>query len=144
VLDIGAGRGVITEALLSEGARVIAVELHPERVRHLRQRFGRRVVVVEADAGDLRLPRRPFFVVSSLPYSCTSRILRRLVHPASRLVGAHVIVQSQFAARWASAAAPAASRWQRAFDVRVGLAVPRRAFSPPPRVDSRVLQLRRA
>ena len=54
VLDIGAGSGALTAKLLAAGARVIAVELHPQRARRLRQRFGSSVVVVEADASDLR------------------------------------------------------------------------------------------
>ena len=68
VLDIGAGRGPLTAELVERGARVIAVELHPGRAEHLRQRFaGQPVTVVQADAVSLRLPRRPFRVVASPP-----------------------------------------------------------------------------
>lgn len=144
VLDVGAGRGAVTAPLLAAGARVVAVELHPERARFLTDRFRReRVVVVRADAADLRLPRSPFSVVASVPYGVTSPLLRRLTHSGSRLVGAHLVVQDQAAARWASPSAPAAGRWQRTFSASVGPVVPRRAFSPPPRVDSRVLVLHR-
>ena len=143
VLDVGAGRGALTAPLLDAGARVVAVELHPERVRHLRRRFGGAVTVVRADAADLRLPTRPFHVVASVPYAVTTPLLRRLTHPGSRLLAAHLVVQAQAATRWSSPAAPAAARWQRVFDVSVGAAVPRRAFRPAPRVDSRVLVLRR-
>jgi 23S rRNA (adenine-N6)-dimethyltransferase len=143
VLDIGAGRGSLTAPLLAAGAHVIAIELHPERASHLARRFGARVRVVRQDARDLRLPTRPFTVVSSVPYDVTSPLLRRLTQPGSRLRAAHLIVQSQAAARWASPAAPAAARWSRVFDATLGPAVPRRAFRPPPRVDSRVLVIRR-
>ena len=143
VLDIGAGNGVITDALLARGARVIAVELHPGRAQRLRERFGRRVVVVEADARDLRLPTRPFAVVASLPYSATTDILRRLTHRGSRVESAHVAVQTQAALRWSSPRAPAAARWQRVFTATPGMTVPRRAFLPPPHVDSRLLVIRR-
>lgn len=143
VLDIGAGRGALTAPLLAAGAHVIAVELHPDRARHLDQRFGDRVRVVRQDARDLRLPLRPFAVVSSVPYAVTSPLLRRLTQPGSRLRAAHLIVQSQAAVRWASPAAPAARRWSRVFDASLGPTVPRRSFRPPPHVDSRVLVLRR-
>ena len=39
VVDLGAGHGVLTSALLDAGARVVAVELHPARVAVLRERF---------------------------------------------------------------------------------------------------------
>ena len=143
VLDIGAGRGSLTAPLLAAGAHVIAVELHPDRASHLERRFGARVRVVRQDATDLRLPTRPFTVVSSVPYAVTSPLLRRLTQPGSRLRAAHLIVQAQAAVRWASPAAPAARRWSRVFDVSLGPCVPRRAFRPPPRVDSRVLVIRR-
>src|SRR5215831_1004615 len=55
VLDIGAGHGALTAELVERGARVIAVELHPARARHLHGRFaGRPVTVVQADALSVR------------------------------------------------------------------------------------------
>lgn len=143
VLDIGAGEGAVTAALVSAGARVIAVEIHPQRARMLREVFGGRITVVRQDARDLRLPSRPFAVVASVPYAATSAVLRRLTHHGSRLTTAHLVVQAQAAARWSSPAAPAAARWQRTFQASVGPVVPRRSFTPPPRVDSRILILRR-
>jgi 23S rRNA (adenine-N6)-dimethyltransferase len=143
VLDVGAGLGALTGPLLDRGARVIAVERHPARAGALRDQFGDRVTVVRADAADLRLPRRPFHVVANPPYSVTTELLTRLLHPGSRLVSAQLVLQRDAARRWAGPGAPAARRWQREFAVHLGLVVPRRAFTPPPRVDSQVLQLRR-
>jgi 23S rRNA (adenine-N6)-dimethyltransferase len=143
VLDIGAGAGVITVELLAAGARVVAVELHAGRAHLLAERFGDAVTIVRQDAADLRLPTRPFSVVASVPYAVTSPLLRRLTHSGSRLVSAHLVVQAQAAARWSSASAPAATRWQRTYAASLGPVVPRRAFTPPPRVPNRVLVLRR-
>ena len=58
VLDVGAGKGSIAAAQLEVGAGVIAIEAHPARIWALRRRFGAQVVIVQADASDLRLPRR--------------------------------------------------------------------------------------
>ena len=52
-------------------ARVVAVELHPGRAAALRQRFGADIRVVQVDAADLRLPRRPFHVVANPPWAIT-------------------------------------------------------------------------
>ena len=146
MLDGGAGHGVITAALLELDLvlRVIAVKSHAARAGALRARFGdTEVVVVRADAADLRLPRRPFHVVANPPFALSAPLLRRLVHPGSRLVTAHLVLQRQVARRWAGPDAPAAARWRRTFTPMLGPAVPRRAFRPPPQVDAQVLVLRR-
>lgn len=144
VVDIGAGTGAITDALLGAGARVVAVESHPGRARTLRERFRHRdVIVVQVDAIDLRLPRRPYHVVANPPFAISGPLLRRLVQPGSRLVTAHLVLQEQVARRWTTFDAPAAVRWRRNFGAALGPPVPRRAFTPPPRVDARVLRIRR-
>lgn len=141
VLDVGAGHGALTVPLLDAGARVIAVELHPERARRLRQRFGTAVTVVQADARDLRLPRRPFSVVANPPFATSTGLLRRLVQPGSRLVTAHLVLPVHAVDRWSSPAAPGAGRWAREYAAGRGRRVPRRAFTPPSPADARVLRV---
>ena len=135
VLDIGAGEGVLTAHLVRAGARVVAVELHPRRVGVLRERFPG-ITVVHADAASIRLPGRPFRVVANPPYGITSSLLRTLLAPDSRLVAADLVLQRAVVRKYASDAA-------RRFSLTAGLTLPRRAFLPPPRVDSAVLVVRR-
>ena len=133
VLDIGAGGGVVTQALLDAGAKVVAVELHPRRAQRLRARFaGCPVTVVQADAADLRLPRRPFRVVSNPPFAVLRPLLRRLLGPGSRLTTAHLVVPRHVARRWCAPSAPGRGRWGPAFTVTLGRPVPRQAFVPSP------------
>jgi 23S rRNA (adenine-N6)-dimethyltransferase len=143
VLDVGAGTGAITAALLDVGARVIAVEAHPGRAATLRRTFGSSITVVRADAADLRLPRRPFHVVANPPFGITTSLLRRLLQPGSRLVGARLVLQEQAARRWAGPTAPGRRRWASDFVLTTDGRVPRRAFRPAPRVDARVLRVER-
>jgi len=146
VLDVGAGTGVLTAALARAGARVVAVELHPGRAHTLRCRFGgagEAVRVVQVDAADLRLPRRPFRVVANPPFGVTTLLVRRLVAPGSRLVAADLVLQRAAARRWVEGRAPGAGRWLRSYDVRLGRRVPRAAFHPRPPVDGAVLSIRR-
>jgi 23S rRNA (adenine-N6)-dimethyltransferase len=135
VLDIGAGEGVLTGHLLAAGARVIAVELHPGRVAVLRERFPA-ATVVHADAVTFRLPRRPFRVVASPPYGISARLLTALLAPGSGLTAADLVLQRAVVHRYAAGTA-------RRFSLAAGVALPRRAFVPPPRVDSAVLVVRR-
>jgi 23S rRNA (adenine-N6)-dimethyltransferase len=143
VLDVGAGLGAITLPLVDAGHRVVAVEAHPDRAAALRDRFDGRVTVVRADAADLRLPRRPFHVVANPPFSITSALLRRLLHPGSRLLSALLVLDERAVRRWTGPSAPAANTWAGRFVVEPGRPVSRSAFSPPPAVGSRVLVVRR-
>jgi 23S rRNA (adenine-N6)-dimethyltransferase len=141
VLDIGAGRGALTAPLVAAGARVVAVELHAGRVAHLRDRFaGADVRVVHGNALELPWPHRPFRVVASPPYAITSPLLRRLLAPGSRLIAADLVLQRAVVRRYADLRTPVGRFW----DVAEGLALPRRAFRPPPKTDSAVLRVRRA
>jgi 23S rRNA (adenine-N6)-dimethyltransferase len=133
----------LTRHLIAAGARVIAVELHPQRVCHLRRRFaGAAVTVVAGDATTLRLPRQPFRVVASPPYSIASPLLRHLLAPGSRLVAADLVLQKAVVRRWVEAGAPGTNRWLRRWTLCAGRSLPRRAFQPPPHVDSAVLVIR--
>jgi 23S rRNA (adenine-N6)-dimethyltransferase len=123
---------------------VIAVELHPARVEQLRERFRTSpVVVVKADAGDLRLPRRPFRVVANPPFGITTALLRRLLSPGSRLLSAHIVVPRHVVRRWTGPGAPGRARWSETFAVSSGRPIPRRAFVPPPPRDAIVLTIHR-
>lgn len=144
VLDIGAGRGAITAHLVAAGARVIAVELHPDRAERLRRRFvDDAVTVVETDATALRLPHRPFRVVANPPFAGSGRLLRLLLARGSYLESADLVLQRAVVRRYSERGAPGERRWRRDYDVRRGLVLPRRAFRPPPRVDAAVLIIRR-
>ncbi|MGY6501970.1 MAG: rRNA adenine N-6-methyltransferase family protein [Acidimicrobiales bacterium] len=133
VLDLGAGTGAITAPLLAAGAKVVAFEMHEDRAATLRERFDvDSLRIVRADVSDLRLPRRPFQVVANPPFAVTASILRRLVHPSSRLVRADLIVPRPIAVRWASGRGPAGGRVLRTYDVAVTARVPTSAFRPPP------------
>jgi 23S rRNA (adenine-N6)-dimethyltransferase len=91
---------------------------------------------VYADAASIRWPGRPFRVVASPPYGISSDLLRTLLAPGSRLVAADLVLQRAVVRKYASGAA-------RRFSLTAGLTLPRRAFLPPPHVDSAVLVVRR-
>lgn len=148
VLDLGAGSGVITRALVDAGARVRAVELDPAALRQLRARFGDdpRVEIVEEDATVLRLPDEWFAVVANVPFAAGTAILRRLLgDPCVPLVQLDAIVEWGLAAKrtavWPSTLL--GCTWGAWYEVRLARRVPRACFAPPSGVDGAVLRATR-
>jgi 23S rRNA (adenine-N6)-dimethyltransferase len=142
VVDLGAGTGALTGPLVAAGVRVVAVELDAGRAARLRRRFATDdgVRVVEVDLRGFRLPRRPFRVVASPPYALTTAALH-LVLSTDRLLSADLVLQHAAADRLLRGGV--GGRHAGRYRLSLGLAVPRRAFRPAPRVDSVVLQVRR-
>ena len=142
-MDVGAGTGVLTRALLEAGARVLAIERDRSLADGLRTRFGGDVSVVEADALAWILPTEPFAVVANLPFAGSGAILSRLLRgPVTR---ADVIVEWGFAAKHA-AIWPATLKgafWRAFYEVEITRRLDRSAFAPPPSVDAAVLRFRR-
>ena len=139
VVELGAGNGALTVPLAEAGARVIAVELHPRRSAELRRRVeGHDVRVVERDALDFRYPGRRVRVVANPPFALASRLIRVAVAQPS-VAALDLVLPRTVAVRWADSR----NRPARRFRAALGLAVPRSAFRPAPRVDCLLLQLRR-
>lgn len=141
VLDLGAGPGTLTAPLAETGARVLAIERNPDFVRRLEKRFAdhANVRVVHQDLRALSLPRRPFQVVASIPYSLSTFLLRRLLGPRGiPLLKADLVVEWGFARR-ITGPHPRdldTAWWAARYDLRIQRRVPAKLFVPAPRVDS--------
>lgn len=150
VVEIGAGAGAWTEALVRGGAEVVAVELDPEWAARLRARFGpggpTRIRVVEADFLALPLPARPFRVVGSVPFGATTQILRRLFDdPVSALVRADLVVQWEVARKRAESPPQTllSTAWAPWWEFALGPRLPAGSFRPVPSVDAALLRATR-
>lgn len=143
VYDLGAGTGRVTDALLSAGAQVIAVEQDPNFARKLRARFANAAVqVVQADLTHVAF-RAPFKVAANLPFNVTATALSRLLFDDPPPDAAAVVLQREAAAKYAgrprlTAVSLAARPW---FEVRLGDAIARDDFVPAPQVDVAVLRV---
>jgi 23S rRNA (adenine-N6)-dimethyltransferase len=147
VLDLGAGPGTITGPLAATGSTVVAVERDAEFVAALHARFDRADVrVVHADVRAFPLPRRPFAVVSSIPFAVTTPLLRRLLTPATgHLTTADLIVEWGLAKRL-TAARPRdleTAWWASRNDLTIMTRVPADRFAPPPATSAAHLRVRR-
>ena len=148
VVEIGAGTGVLTEALARRAGRVVAVEYDPRLAERARARLAGypNVRVLTADARTLRPPPAPFRVVANLPFGATAVMLRRLLgDPRNRLERADLILQEEAARRYAAVrpGSPETIRWGTVYELRTGRRLGPGCFRPPPRVGAAVLVARR-
>ena len=141
VLDLGAGAGALTSELVRRGHRVTAVELDPRWVSVLRRRYGTSVHVVRADMLRFRFPEDAHNVVSNVPYSITTDLLRRLFRQSAWQL-AVLMVQWEVARKRSGASMLTASWWPW-YDISLVRRVPARAFRPVPSVDGGVLTVER-
>jgi len=150
VVEIGPGRGALTELILARAGHVIAVELDRELAARLRKSHDGdpRLTVIEADILEVSfrdIVTGPFAVVGNVPYYITTPILFHVLQ-APLPTRAVFLVQKEVAER---IVAPPGSREYGALSVNVQAIarpeivrdVPASAFSPPPKVDSCVVRI---
>ena len=142
VVDIGAGNGLISAALVRRGAQVLAIERDPSLADRLRAKFATwpAVTVVEGDVLETPLPDEPFRVVANIPFGITTKILRHLLD-ADALVRADLIVQSEVARKRGTGGRGTLLNacWEPWFEFGTGARIAATAFRPRPRVDAAVL-----
>ena len=153
VVEVGPGPGGLTRALLDAGAkRVIAIERDPRCIAALGElaaAAGGRLSLIEADALALDLaevsPER-VSIVANLPYNVATALLIRWLGQLERIERLTLMFQREVAAR---IGAPPGSRAygrlsvlaQWLCEVRCLMHLPSRAFVPPPKVASSLIQL---
>lgn len=149
VVEIGPGRGALTEFLLARAERVVAIEVDSALVDALRKRFAAetRLTLVGADVLRTDLGQwGPAVVAGNLPYYITSGILTKILGLGPLLRHAVLLVQREVAQRLT---ARPGTRDYGYLTVQTNLStfpeilfsVPPSAFWPPPKVHSAVVRV---
>jgi 16S rRNA (adenine1518-N6/adenine1519-N6)-dimethyltransferase len=144
VVEIGPGRGALTELLLPRAAQVVAVEIDPRLAESLRERFrdAAGLTVLEADVLDCDLSQwGPAVVAGNLPYYITSPILERIFALGPLLLRAVVLTQREVSERLTAHPGTRAYGYLTVLTnlftaPEILFRVPPGAFSPPPKVES--------
>lgn len=151
VVEIGPGRGALTEMLAARAESLALVEIDPDLVALWRERLGNdpNVCVHQLDALELQLARVatvPVTVVSNLPYETGTAIVRRLLAKPADLRSAVVMLQKEVCERLL--ARPGSKSYgvlalhtQLVADVEAGRIVGAGCFRPQPKVSSQLVRL---
>lgn len=149
VLEIGAGKGLITRELAKRSGKVVAIEVDPTLAAGLRQELGdlENVSILEADFLGWRLPNHPYKVFSNIPFNMTADIVGKLLDVGPAPSVTYLIMQDKAAERFIGD--PVAKNSQTSvllqvvYEMGVLAQVSRRQFEPMPAVDAVLAFFRR-
>ncbi len=147
VLEIGPGPGTLTEKLVKRAKQVVAVEFDKQLAAGLPKRvIADNLTVVQQDILSFDLTSLPsdYKVVANIPYYLTSNLLRVLCESPNHFSKAAILIQKEVAERVCAKPGDMSLlsvSVQFYCDTRLGEVVPAYLFTPPPKVDSQILEL---
>ena len=152
VLEIGPGKGILTEYLAGSNARILAIEIDQRLIESLKKNF-ENIEIIEGDILKINIPElieennfQNYKVVANLPYYITSKIIRLFLetkYPPSEMifmvqkeVGERIVAQDEKESILSISVKFYA-------DPEILFEVPRENFEPVPKVDSVVIKIKR-
>lgn len=153
VLEIGPGMGVLTQYLLKDDRFTTSViELDTESVAYLKIHYPELIDRIYSE--DFlkwefnNLTQDPFAIIGNFPYNISSQIFFRILEDYNRVSEVVCMLQKEVAQRIAS---PPGNKdygilsvlLQAFYDIDYLVSVPPGAFTPPPKVQSGVIRLKR-
>lgn len=150
VLEIGPGKGTLTQMLADTGADVRALEFDQDLITELQAKFNNceNVAIYEGDIRKFDYSTLPadYKVIANIPYYLTSNLIRALSETTNPPVIAVLLIQKEVAHRLC--AGPGSMSIlsvtaQYYFECALDIEVPAEYFTPSPKVDSQVVVLRR-
>lgn len=152
VLEIGPGEGVLTEKLLQTKVRVVAIEKDDRLIPELEKKFEKEILskqlhlihddVLETNISDLI--KNPYKIIANIPYYITGEILRTFLESETQPESMTLLVQKEVAERIVSKNNKESllSLSVKIFgDPKYIKTVKRGSFSPPPEVDSAIINI---
>ena len=151
VLEIGPGRGALTNEIVAQGAQLTVIEVDPDMIAVIDEQHGQsgKVSIINADIlsvdlSELLTPGSR--IVGNLPYNISSPILRRLIDHSREFRSASLMLQREVVDRitarpgerergFLTVLVEAAFHAERLFDLSPG------SFRPQPKVWSSVVKL---
>ncbi|MFM7633361.1 MAG: 16S rRNA (adenine(1518)-N(6)/adenine(1519)-N(6))-dimethyltransferase RsmA [Betaproteobacteria bacterium] len=152
MVEIGPGKGAMTELLLAQLRQLHVVELDRDLVALLQKAFTHRGLIIHsADAlqfqfDQLCSDQRKLRIVGNLPYNISTPLLFHLAQYAPLVKDQHFMLQKEVVERMV--AAPGGRDYGRLsvmlqwrYQMTQLFVVPPQAFDPPPKVESAIVRM---
>ncbi|MCJ7842998.1 23S ribosomal RNA methyltransferase Erm [Lederbergia sp. NSJ-179] len=146
VLELGAGKGALTAVLAEKAGKVLAVEYDGKLVGVLQRKMADvpNTKIIHQDIMNIHLPKEKFVVVSNIPYSLTTAIMKKLLNNPTNSFQRGIIVMEKGAAKGFTAKRVKDAyvlAWRMSFDIYYLKGISRNNFAPPPKVDSAMIKI---
>lgn len=155
VIEIGPGKGVLTEELASHAKKVTAIELDDELIPVLQQKFAetKNVEIIHEDIlkinipkilSDYKLQAISYKLVANIPYYITSPIIRLFLEQEIQPQEIILMIQKEVAERIVAKAGKMsilAISVQYYAQAEILFPVSKNSFFPIPKVDSAVIRI---
>ena len=155
IVEIGPGKGALTDILLETGARIIAVEKDDALFSHLSEKYAeyisnKKLTLIHDDVLNLddsfyKLSTKNYKLIANIPYNITGQIIRKFLTAEIKPERMVLLVQKEVSDRIV-----ARDGKESLLSLSVKLygtpkyikKVPARDFSPAPKVDSAILLIK--
>lgn len=149
ILEIGPGLGTLTKLLVDQAEQVVAVEFDQKLAADLPRRIlASNLEVITSDILSFDFTQVPagYKIVANIPYYLTSNLIRVISETSNPPVAAVLLIQKEVAERVAAKPGDMSLlsvTAQYFWEVSLGELVPAELFTPPPKVDSQIIVLKR-
>ncbi len=147
VLELGAGKGALTTLLAESAGKLLSVEYDSKFVEILKRKTAQNfnTKIIHQDIMKIFLPKDSFVVVSNIPYSITTPIMKMLLNPSSGFKKGVIVMEKGAAKRFTSKSVKDSYvlTWRMWFDIHYIKDISKNNFSPPPKVDSAMVEITR-
>ncbi len=148
VLEIGPGKGALTEKLLEKAGCVIAIEKDFELFEFLKEKFEKEIangklILKNEDILEF-IPKGSYKIIANIPYNITGAILKKFLTETNQPERMVLMVQHEVAKRIVARDNKESilSMSVKAYGVpKIVTKVEARYFSPAPKVDSAVISI---
>ncbi|WP_291569998.1 ribosomal RNA small subunit methyltransferase A [Clostridium sp. UBA4548] len=147
VLDIGAGKGIITKELLNLGCKVISVELDQKNILYLKKQFKNETqcTLIFGNFLELPLPEGNYKIFSNIPFFITSDVLDKITQAKNPPIDSYLILQKQAAMKYCGSMKTTLKSLllKPRFNMMIVHQFSRNDFSPRPNVDIVLLRIQK-
>ena len=141
VIEVGPGKGVITNELSRRAQRVIGVEYDPKLAERLKTGLtnNSNIEIIHADFLKWNLPQGPYKVFANIPFNMTADIVNKLLVSSNSPQDTYLIMQDKAAERFIGAPVSTNSQMsillQPFYDMSILTKIDRSHFQPIPKVN---------
>ena len=153
ILEIGPGKGALTEKLLASGCQLIAVEKDGELFEFLKEKFAEQIKsgslillnedILKFQISNFQFPK--YKIIANIPYNITGAILKKFLTAEKQPERMVLMVQHEVASRIVARDGKESilSMSVKAYgEPKMIMKVDKRYFSPAPKVDSAIIEIK--